>query len=146
MHYAARFSLLVTHCPHQSMPQARFQSLSLDFLPRERPHASRHRVWKQPGNTFRPKLCKAHLDLTVCLQLEWTQRRMCIKQCPEDWDSAQCTSPLPPIPKRIRVLWIKACCAAWSDGYARKYFSVLLHTKNLLVWVIPKWKIYKAAD
>lgn len=71
---------------------------------------------------------------------------MCIKQCAEDWDSAQCTSPLPLIPKRTRVLRIKACCAVWSDGYARKYFSVLLHAMNLLFWVISKWKIHEAAD
>lgn len=71
---------------------------------------------------------------------------MHIEQCPEDWDSAQCTSPLPPIPKRTRVPWIKACHALWIGGYPQKYFSVPLQAMNLLFGVITKWKIHEAAD
>lgn len=55
-----------------SMSQPSGSPIIPDFLPRKGLHAFRHSIWKQPGNTFRPKQCKAHSDIAVYC---WTEHK-----------------------------------------------------------------------
>lgn len=72
------------------------------------------------------------------------QGRMCIKQYPEDWDSAQCTSSLSHSQKNKSPLDQGLCNLEWWLWW--KVFICMLSGKNLLFWVILKWKIHGAAD